>query len=82
MEHIAQQIGQRMRSFLGLVLVDSDQGVDSIEAVEKEVRVDLALESFKLGFDMLGLQILEPGLRLGPEPGSLYQRAYQYEEHA
>ena len=51
-----------MRGFLGLVLIDRYQRIDGIEAVEEEMRVDLALEPFEFCLYMFVFQFLESGL--------------------
>ncbi len=57
-EHVAEQFAEVLDGVLRPVGVDGDEGVDVVERVEKEVRVQLAFQIFELGFRARFFQFL------------------------
>ena len=51
-EDVAQQFAEFLHGLLGLIRVEGDEGIDVVERVEQEVRVELAAQVLQFGFGL------------------------------
>jgi len=70
-QHMAQQSAQFLHGSLCLVGIEGDEGVDVVQRIEQEVRVELVAQVLQLGFRAAFLGFAAGGVHLRPAAAQL-----------